>query len=169
MIRLDIYLLVIALLLFLVAASTTFLETQGKPAKDQFSHFGNLYMNLAMSSAAYWALLFVLGLIVSGALWFILLLLIWVPSEWVKNFFDSNMLGEVMQSIGPIVNRSDNTPGITGIPLMDYVSIYCAFLFAPLTGVWSIVVKDKTNRNTPYKKPENESTLEKNEVTEQNA
>ena len=146
MLRLDLYFLVVTMLLVIVAATTTLIEFNRRPAKQQFSHFVNLCIQITLSATAYWFLIFVLGIVVSAAIWFLLLLLIWVPSEWVANFLESQLFSEALKVLDPAIKRSATSPGITGIPLMDYVSLYIAFISAPIAGMWSIIVKDKPNR-----------------------
>ncbi|MGD8558400.1 MAG: hypothetical protein PVF34_02115 [Gammaproteobacteria bacterium] len=134
------YLVTVASVIAVIAAWASFAyEAQGY--KDRIQHFGQVFFESVVSTAAYWALIFVLALVAAGALWLIILLLIWVPSDFFHYYFDADVFARALQNIRPLIYRSAGSPGITAIPLLDYLSLYAAYIFGPLCGIWSILGK----------------------------
>jgi len=91
-----------------------------------------------MSSVAYFALFFVLTLVVAGAIYLILLLLIYVPSDFMRNYFGFDGLTKALGSLMPVIQSNPSSPGITGIPLLDYFSLL-SFLLGPACGAKCII------------------------------
>jgi len=109
--------------------------------------FSSMFLESAVSVIAYWCLVFVLALAIGTALWLILMLLIWVPSDFFLNYVGLETFSKALQGIKPYVYRSASSPGFTSIPLLDYLSLYSAFIFSPWFGVWSILSKHHKRKN----------------------
>ena len=116
-------------------------HTEISKADEKLKFFGSIFLESAVSVIAYWCLVFVLALAIGTALWLILMLLIWVPSDFFLNYVGLETFSKALQAIKPYVYRSPSSPGFTSIPLLDYLSLYSAFVFSPWFGVWSILSK----------------------------
>lgn len=141
------YLATVAFIIVTAAVWTTLSETEAHSVRDKLSTATKISSEIAISSIAYWCLVFILSLAIATAMWLILLLLIWVPSDFFQNFAGIELFADVLHSIKPLIYRSATAPGITAVPLLDYMSLYCAFLLGPCLGIWSIQIQyhqDKT-------------------------
>jgi hypothetical protein len=116
--------------------------------------FTSMCTETMVSGVAYWCLVFVLALAIATALWLILMLLIWVPSDFFRNYAGLDLFSAVLNNIKPFLYRSPSSPGITAIPLLDYVSLYSAFVFGPWFAVWSITSKYQQRKNITESSPE---------------
>lgn len=134
------YLVTVAILITVASAWATLLQ-DGENFRGRLRYFGGLFVESAISAAAYWALIFVLALVAATALWLIILLVIWVPSDFFQHYFGADVFSRALQNIKPLIYRAPGSPGLTAIPLLDYLSLYAAFIFGPWFGIWSILAK----------------------------
>jgi len=141
MIDLYWYLATIALLVVASALWETISQTETHSVQDQFRHFAGVCVEISISSIAYWVLVFILSLAIATALWLILLLIIWVPSDFFQNYVGLEFFSKALHTIKPLMYRSSGSPGITAIPLLDYISLYSSIVLGPLFGIWSILSK----------------------------
>lgn len=141
MIDLNWYLATVALLVIMTALWETISQEDSRSIREQFSNFMGLCAEITISAIAYWILVFILSLAIATALWLILLLLIWVPSDFFQNYVGLEVFSKALQNIKPLIYRTTSSPGITAIPLLDYVSLYAAFILGPWFGIWSILSK----------------------------
>jgi len=116
-------------------------------ADERIKLFGSMFLESTVSVIAYWCLVFVLALAIGTALWLVLMLLVWVPSDFFQNYVGLETFSKALQNIRPYVYRSASSPGFTSIPLLDYLSLYSAFIFSPWFGVWSILNKHQKRKN----------------------
>ncbi|WP_455219947.1 hypothetical protein [Kaarinaea lacus] len=148
MIDLKWYLAIVTLLVVTVALWETISRADSRSIREQANNFMGLCVEFTISAGAYWILVFILSLAIATALWLILLLVIWVPSDFFQNYAGMEVFSKALQNIRPIIYRTASSPGITSIPLMDYVSLYAAFILGPWLGIWSILSKHQEN-NAP--------------------
>jgi len=139
MINLHWYLITITSLLVLASLWATIAHTPNQDLTHRFRYLTNLFVQFSISVGAYWALVFILVLVIASAFWLLLLLLIWVPSDFFNHYLDFDVLSRALQNIKPVIYRSSTSPGITAIPLLDYLSLYSAYILAPWFGIWSIL------------------------------
>ena len=150
MIDLNWYLITIALLVTATAMWETISQADIHSIRERISHFTALAVEISISAIAYWVLVFILSLAIALAFWLILMVLIWVPSDFFQNYLGFEVFSNALQNIKPLIYRSTSSPGITAIPLLDYVSLYSAFILGPWFGIWSILSKyhgEKTPTN----------------------
>jgi len=150
MIDLNWYLVTIASLVFATALWETISQSQAdsQSIRQQASNFAGICVEISISAIAYWILIFILSLAIATALWLIVMLIVWVPSDFFKHYVGLEVFSQVLQNIKPLIYRSSSSPGITGIPLLDYFSLYSAFVLGPWFGIWSILSKHHED-NTP--------------------
>ncbi|HEY5604336.1 MAG TPA: hypothetical protein VIM41_14640 [Gammaproteobacteria bacterium] len=141
------YLTAVLSLVVAVSAWRTVTPTQQQPFASRWRFFAHAVTESLTSALAYWCLVFVLALAIATALWLIALLLIWVPSDFFRNYVGLDVFSPVLQHIKPFIYRSASSPGITSVPLLDYLSLYSAFVFGPWFGIWSIMNK-RQKQNT---------------------
>jgi len=132
------YLIFLACVILVASLLMTVLDTQQQPWPDRARYMRKLLGQFGLSMVAYWILVFILSLVIAAAIWLLLLLLIWVPSDFMQNYLGSPLLTHTLHGIKPILFHSATSPGITAIPLLDYVSLYAATVLGPLFGLWSI-------------------------------
>lgn len=125
------------ILFIVLAALWLSISTQPQTAQSRMSQFSGLCSNLLVSSLAYCILIFVLSLILATGIWLLLLLLVKVPSDWLANYFGIEQLRSLDSTIAPFTRVSANSPGFTGVPLLDYISS-ALILFGPVFAVISI-------------------------------
>ena len=147
------YMVTVTSLLVMVSIWATIANTPHQKPIDRVRYMANLFIQFAISAGAYWILTFILVLVIAAAFWLFLLLLIWVPSDFFQNYFDSNLLSRALNNIKPIIYRSANSPGITAIPLLDYLSLYSAFILGPWFGIWSILSQQQEQNSTSPAQP----------------
>jgi len=153
MIDLNWYFATIALLVIATALWETISQADSHSIREQFSHFVGICVEISISAAAYWILIFILALAIATALWLILMLLIWVPSDFFQNYVGLEVFSKALQNIKPLIYRSAGSPGVTAIPLLDYVSLYSAFVLGPWFGIWSILSKYHEDKTPSSAKP----------------
>ncbi|MGD8568110.1 MAG: hypothetical protein PVJ39_08475 [Gammaproteobacteria bacterium] len=134
------YLVTVAVLISAVSAWGAIIYDEGS-FRDRLRHFGHLFVESAISAAAYWVLIFVLALVAATALWLIILLLVWVPSDFFQHYFGADVFSRALQNIKPLIYRAPGSPGLTAIPLLDYLSLYSAYIFGPWCGIWASLAK----------------------------
>ena len=125
----------------MLAASiwATAVNTPDLVAKERFHYLSNTFINCAISSIAYWILVYILVLVIAAAIWLALLLLIWVPSDFFQNYFGSDVFARALANIKPAIYKTASSPGFTHIPLLDYLSLSAAYILGPWLGIWSIL------------------------------
>lgn len=133
------YLLTVLLLALIASAWATLNDPSAHTAKERFQCMTSTTVNCIISSIAYWILVFILSLVIAAGIWLFLLLLVWVPSDFFQNYFGSDIFSNALQNIKPAIYKSSASPGMTHIPLMDYISLIAAYLLGPLLGIWSIL------------------------------
>ncbi len=133
------YLLVIASLMLVASVWATAINTPDQPPKQRLHYLMGTFSNCAISSFAYWILVFILALVIAAGIWLALLLLIWVPSDFFQNYFGSDIFARALANIKPAIYKTATSPGITHIPLLDYLSLTAAYILGPLFGIWSIL------------------------------
>ena len=133
------YLLTILILALIASTWATFNDPSIQTAKERFHAMTGTTINCIISTIAYWILVFILSLVIAAGIWLFLLLLVWVPSDFFQNYFGSDIFSNALQNIKPAIYKSSASPGMTHIPLMDYISLIAAYLLAPLLGIWSIL------------------------------
>lgn len=153
MIELNWYLSIVALLVVTVALWETISLADSRSIRQQTSNFLGLCVEITISASAYWILIFILSLAIATALWLILLLVIWVPSDFFQNYAGLEVFSKALNNIRPLIYRTASSPGITAIPLLDYVSLYAAFILGPWLGIWSILSKHQENKAPSGAKP----------------
>ncbi|MCI0507933.1 MAG: hypothetical protein L0Z73_17745 [Gammaproteobacteria bacterium] len=116
--------------------------------------FTGICAETIVSGVAYWCLVFVLALAIATALWLILMLLIWVPSDFFRNYAGFDLFSTILSNLKPFIYRSPTSPGITAIPLLDYISLYSAFVFGPWFAIWSITIKYQKRKTFTESSPE---------------
>ena len=146
MVEIHWYLLVVAIPMLLVSIWATAVNTQHQVPKDRFQYLIRTFANCAISSIAYWMLVFIKALVIAAGIWLVLLLLIWVPSDFFQNYFGSDVFARALANIKPAIYKSAGSPGITHIPLLDYLSLSAAYILGPWLGIWSIL---RQTRPTP--------------------
>jgi len=149
------YLLVVAIPMLLVALWSTLQNTSSEPPKKRLHYFWGTFVNCAISSTAYWVLVFVLTLVIAAAIWLMLLLIIWVPSEFFQNYFGSDVFSRALENIKPAIYKSPGSPGFTHIPLLDYLSLSAAYVLGPIWGVWSILNQNREGPRSSDAQPQN--------------
>lgn len=141
------YLVAVAAIIVISASWSVLSAADDHPtATEKLKFFGNVCLESSISAIAYWCLVFILGLAVALALWLILILLIWVPSDFFHNYLGLEAFTKALSTLKPYLYRSPSSPGFTAIPLLDYVSLYSAFIFGPWFGVWSILKKHQKRK-----------------------
>ncbi|WP_455375204.1 hypothetical protein [Kaarinaea lacus] len=143
MVELHWYLLVIAVPMLLASVWATAVNTPNRPAKERLHYLGGMFVNCALSSFAYWILVFILSLVIAAGIWLALLLLIWVPSDFFQNYFGSDIFARALANIKPAIYKTAGSPGITNIPLLDYISLSAAYILGPWFGIWSILKQSR--------------------------
>ncbi len=141
------YLIAVITIIAICSAWSTAAHSEISATNEKLKLFGSMFLESAVSVIAYWCLVFVLALAIGTALWLILMLLIWVPSDFFLNYVGLETFSNALHSIKPYVYRSPSSPGFTSIPLLDYLSLYSAFVFSPWFGVWSILSKHQKRKN----------------------
>lgn len=137
------YLLVVAIPMLVASVWAMAVNTQDQPPKDRFHYFAGTFINCAISSIAYWILVFILALVIAAGIWLALLLLIWVPSDFFQNYFGSDVFARALANIKPAIYKTAGSPGLTHIPLLDYISLSAAYLLGPWLGIWSILKQSR--------------------------
>lgn len=132
------YLLSLAVIILFLSCWITFNNTRHVTVAERARYLKKLLVQFTISLGAYWILVFILSLVIAAALWLILLLLIWVPSDFFQNYLDSSVFTHALNGLKPILYRSSSSPGFTHVPMLDYISIYTAATVGPLCGIWSI-------------------------------
>jgi len=140
---LTLYFVTIGCLILAIASWITLNETHHENAKHRLRLFGDVTTEMVMSSIAYFALFFVLTLVIAGAIYILLLLLIYVPSDFVRNYIGSDIFTRALEYIMPIIRRGAQSPGVTGIPLLDYFSLL-SFVLGPACGARCVIGKYRT-------------------------
>lgn len=133
------YLLTVSVLVLIASVWATFSDSTIHTAKERFHCMSSTAINCVISAIAYWMLVFILSLVIAAGIWLFLLLLVWVPSDFFQNYFGADVFANALQNIKPAIYKSASSPGITHIPLLDYISLSAAYLLAPLLGIWSIL------------------------------
>lgn len=143
-----IYWYLTAVVAIIVVSSTwgTFTYAEHPAAAERFKFFGGMCLESVVSAVAYWCLVFILALAIATALWLIVMLLIWVPSDFFSHYVGLEAFSNALHKIKPFIYRSASSPGFTSIPLLDYLSLYSAFIFGPWFGVWSILNKHQKHK-----------------------
>ena len=141
------YFATVASLLVFVALWATIANTPNVTFADRLRYMANLFVQFTISACAYWILVFILALVIATALWLLLLLLIWVPSDFFQNVLDSQIFSQAQHNIKPIMFRTAGSPGMTSIPLLDYLSLYAAHILGPWLGIWSILSQQQREQN----------------------
>lgn len=139
MVELHWYLLVIAVLMLLASIWATAVNTPNLAPKPRLQYCMRTFSNCAISGLAYWALIFILALVIAAGIWLALLLLIWVPSDFFQNYFGSDVFARALANIKPAIFKTAGSPGITHIPLLDYLSLTAAYILGPWFGILSIL------------------------------
>jgi len=121
-----------------MSLTATLLDTRHQSAKARVLYMSKMLRQSTISVGAYWILVFILSLVVAAAIWLLLLLLIWMPSDFFQNYVGTSVLTNTLSNLKPVLYRSGTSPGITAIPLMDYFSLYTATILGPVIGLWSI-------------------------------
>lgn len=138
------YLLTVGILILIASAWTTLSNSSLHTSKEKLHFLGGMMLNCVVSATAYWMLVFVLALVISGAIWLFLLLLVLVPSDFFQNYFGADVFAKALQNIKPAIYTTYSSPGITHIPLLDYVSLYSAYILGPWLGIRSILNQEHT-------------------------
>ena len=133
------YILAVAILIGFGSLWATAVNPTLQSAKARAVYFRNTAVNCAISTIAYWMLVFILSLVIATGIWLFLLVLVWVPSDFFQNYFGADVFANALHNIKPAIYKSASSPGITHIPLLDYISLSAAYLLAPLLGIWSIL------------------------------
>ncbi|WP_455209465.1 hypothetical protein [Kaarinaea lacus] len=138
-----------------VSAWATFSQSEYQGATvERLKFFIHMCAESVVSGLAYWCLVFVLALAIATALWLVLMLLIWVPSDFFRNYVGLEVFSKALQNIKPFIYRSPASPGMTSIPLLDYLSLYSAFIFGPWFGVMSILSKYQKSKTLSASSPD---------------
>lgn len=158
LISLQWYLLTVAALIavlscWIVVAPGTNAPDEGFDIKARLRRFISLFIECSISAGAYWALIFVLALVMATALWLIILLIVWVPSDFIHHYLGSDLFSRTLHKLKPLIYRSGASPGMTAIPMLDYLSLYGAFILGPWFGIWSML--SKYQGATPYHMAQN--------------
>jgi hypothetical protein len=148
------YLLAVAAIIIACSAWGTVYNADSPAARQKMKFFASMCLESVVSVVAYWCLVFILALAIATALWLILMLLIWVPSDFFRNYVGLEAFSKALHNIRPYIYRSATSPGFTSIPLLDYVSLYSAFVFGPWFGVWSILSKYQKSKNLAPSTPD---------------
>lgn len=148
MLELHWYLLVIAISMILASIWATAVNTPNQPPKDRLRYFAGTVTNCAISSFAYWVLVFILALVIAAGIWLALLLLIWVPSDFFQNYFGSDVFSQALANIKPAIYKTAGSPGMTNIPLLDYISLSAAYFLGPWLGIWSILKQSRVPKDS---------------------
>lgn len=143
MIDIQWYLLTVGILVLFAACWATVANSGLQTGKERLQYLAGTTINCAISISAYWALVFVLSLVLAAGIWLVLLLLIWVPSDFFQNYLGSNVFTDALQNIRPAIFKSASSPGMTHIPLLDYVSLSAAYVLGPWLGIWSILRQEQ--------------------------
>jgi len=149
------YLLIVATPMLLVSIWTSLQTTAHQPAKKRLACVWGTFANCAISSIAYWLLAFILALVIAAGIWLMLLLLIWVPSEFFQNYFGTDVFARALDNIKPAIFKSAASPGFTHIPLLDYLSLSVAYVLGPLLGIWSILNQSRDKTDPADAQPQN--------------
>lgn len=147
------YLLSLACIILILSFWITVNNTRQAKGAERARYLQKLFVQFSISVGAYWILVFILSLVIAAALWLILLLLIWVPSDFFQNYLGSSVFTHVLNGLRPILYRSASSPGFTAIPMLDYVSLYTATILGPACGLWSIWTQYHSKPTTPLEKP----------------
>lgn len=149
------YLIAVAIPMLLAALWATVNNTPDQTPRERLSFFTSTFVNCAISSFAYWVLVFILALVIAAGLWLALLLLIWVPSDFFQNYFGADVFAKALANIKPAIYKTASSPGITKIPMLDYLSLMAAYILGPLFGIKSILQQVKTPPSSTEAQPQN--------------
>ena len=149
------YLLAVAVLMLLASIWATVSNTPDQLPRERLNYFTGTFVNCAISSVAYWILVFILSLVIAAGIWLALLLLIWVPSDFFQNYFGADVFSKALANIKPAIYKTASSPGITAIPLLDYLSLTAAYILGPWLGIWSILNQTKAPVAGPDAQPQN--------------
>ena len=155
MVEIQWYLLVVAVPMLAASVWATAANTQLQSTKERFHYLGGTFVNCAISSFMYWVLVFIMTLVIAAAIWLVLLLLIWVPSDFFQHYFDSDVFTRALSNIKPAIYKTASSPGFTHIPLLDYLSLAAAYFLAPWLGIWSILRQTRTPSSETQAQPQN--------------
>jgi len=132
------YLLSLASIVLVLSCWVTYTHTADHAVAERARYLRKLLVQFTISVGAYWILIYILALVIAAAVWLILLLLIWVPSDFFQNYLGSSVFTHALSNLKPFLYRSASSPGFTAIPMLDYFSLYAAATLGPLSGIWSI-------------------------------
>ena len=149
------YLLVVAVPMLLASIWATVNNTPDQSHRERLNYLRGTFIKCAISSIAYWILVFILTLVIAAGIWLALLLLIWVPSDFFQNYFGADVFSKALANIKPAIYKTAGSPGITAIPLLDYLSLTAAYILGPWLGIWSILSQTKTTHAGPDAQPQN--------------
>jgi hypothetical protein len=149
MLELHWYLLVIAIPMLLASIWATAVNTPDQPPKERLHYLAGTFINCAISSFAYWVLVFILALVIAAGIWLAFLLIIWVPSDFFQNYFGSDVFARALANIKPAIYKTAGSPGMTNIPLLDYISLYAAYILGPWFGIRSILRQSRAPQESP--------------------
>ena len=138
------YLLTVATLIIMASGWATLTNHSLHTSKERLHFLGGTVLNCIISATAYWMLVFVLALVIAAGIWLFLLLLVWVPSDFFQNYFGADVFAKALKNIKPAIYTTYSSPGITHIPLLDYVSLTAAYILGPWLGVRSILNQGHT-------------------------
>lgn len=155
MVDIEWYLLAVAVPMLMASIWATAANTQLQSTKERLHHMGGTFVNCAISSFAYWVLVFIMTLVIAAAIWLVLLLLIWVPSDFFQQYFGSDVFTRALSNIKPAIYKTASSPGFTHIPLLDYLSLSAAYLLAPWLGIWSILRQTRPTSTSSEAQPQN--------------
>lgn len=155
MLEIHWYLLTVASLILLASGWATLSNHTLHTSREKLHFLGATAMNCVISAIAYWMLVFVLALVIAAGVWLFLLLLVWVPSDFFQNYFGADVFSRALQNIKPAIYTTYSSPGITHIPLLDYVSLTAAYILGPWLGIRSILKHEHSPTAGSTPQPQN--------------
>lgn len=149
---LTLYLLVTTAVI-IVMSTWVALRYKNAGIENPFRSLWSVFIEMTVCSIGYSFFLFIVTLAIGIAIWLILLGFVYIPADVFHNTYGGRFMENLVKEISPYIYRTNNTPGITGQPILDYCTL-SVLVLAPLAGIWATFSKHKPG-NSRQPEPRN--------------
>ena len=128
-------------------------KNQTAGSANPFRSLGSVFVEMTVCSIGYSFFLFIVMLAVGVAIWLIVLGFVYIPADVYHSAYGGQMMENLVNKLTPYIHRTNNTPGLTGQPILDYCTL-SVLVLAPVAGIWATFRKYKPHTGPDVTDPD---------------